>query len=102
MNFLQPPFSVVFARFDSVSHTIVARTLPFHPLDGWRYWRVTEREAGRLTIETGAMDRPYPYPGPAGATIIATTAKAAGHLGESADSNAPGRRARAATFSRRT
>jgi hypothetical protein len=60
----RPPFSVVIARFDPATRTIVAATLPNHPLFGWRYWRVLERFPGDIVVETGSLDLPSPLHDP--------------------------------------
>lgn len=60
LKIFQGPFSVVVDRYSPATFTIVARTLPGHPLVGWRYWRVLAPAPGQLTIETGAFDKPAP------------------------------------------
>lgn len=58
---LQAPFSVESIRFDPANHTFSVKTLPGHPLFGWRYWKVSQLAAGRLRIDkTGAVDKPAP------------------------------------------
>lgn len=68
---LQGPFSVEIVRFDSVNRTIAAKTimdgvamdpLKGHPLEGWRYWRVSQVTQGEVMVETGAVDRPARVP----------------------------------------
>jgi hypothetical protein len=54
----QAPFSVEITRYDPSARTIAAKTLPNHPLYGWRYWRVFQPSPGRLVVETGAVDGP--------------------------------------------
>jgi hypothetical protein len=58
-GWLQPPFSVEVIRYDPTAHTIAAKTLPGHPLIGWRYWRAFRLAPDRIVIETGAVDTPF-------------------------------------------
>ena len=47
----QPAFSVESIRFDAASRTLAVKTLPGHPLLGWRYWRVSSPAAGQVKVE---------------------------------------------------
>lgn len=58
--FGQAPFSVEVVRIEPADFLVVVKTLPNHPLYGWRYWRVVPTGPGRLRVETGAIDKPAP------------------------------------------
>lgn len=75
MAVFQGPFAVETVRFDPANRTMAVKTvlegnifdpLPGHPLEGWRFWRVSQVSLGQVLVETGAVDRPAPGP----ATIL--------------------------------
>lgn len=51
-------FSVESIRLDQANHVFSVKTLPGHPLFGWRYWKVAQLVPGRIRVETGAFDKP--------------------------------------------
>ncbi|MEO5819641.1 MAG: hypothetical protein ABIT71_03990 [Vicinamibacteraceae bacterium] len=73
LDLLQGPFSVKVVRFDPANRVIAVHTEPFHPVTGWRFFRVYESGVSprRVRVETGAYERPgvdnlpavWPLPG---------------------------------------
>jgi len=56
----QAPFSVEVIRYEPAEFLLVVKTLPNHPLLGWRYWRVVPTGIGLVRLETGAIDKAAP------------------------------------------
>lgn len=54
-------FSVETMRFDPSNTVMAAKTLPLHPLIGWRYWRTIQLAPGKVRVETGAVDKAAPF-----------------------------------------